>query len=121
MNKSMIQQQLEQYTLIRREVASLQNMIAEGKGQFADCIRAEMQEKLAACEQLCVKQQVEIVQLILCVPQLKQRLILQERYLNGKKWRVIAKQTGYSHSQVFRLHREGIQTLEQLIGESEKL
>lgn len=76
---------------------------------------AEKAQELKEAEIWAIETRQQIFRTIMAVPDVKGS-VLQERYVNLKKWEDIADTVGYSLRQTHNLHREALGIIQDLIG-----
>jgi len=76
-----------------------------------------LKEQVNAQTAELLKLRGEIQQTLGRIDNLTVRFLLEERYLLYKSWDEICYETGFSRDYVYRLHRQGLSSVEQIRGE----
>lgn len=76
--------------------------------KVADCAEAPMIESETA--QL-LQRRAEVLAAIESAPEPIMRTILEARYINGLKWEDIARMTGYSVDNAFKIHQKALRQM----------
>lgn len=76
-----------------------------------------LKEQVQAQTAELLKLRGEIQQTLGRIDNLTVRFLLEERYLLYKSWDEICYETGFSRDYVYRLHRQGLSSVEQIRGE----
>ena len=92
----------------RVQTSSCRDRIGLNTARFldamAECARDIMQ---------LVRLQQEIVAAINALPRPEYRLILHERYINGKKWEEIAEECNYDVRTIYRIHGKALAAIKK--------
>ena len=62
-----------------------------------------------------IKTKEELLEVINQVSDINHQVILEKRYIAGKTWEDIAKETGYDRSTVYRNHGKALKEVEEII------
>lgn len=75
----------------------------------------DMEMELKTKVQMLSRLKEDIQRRVNSLPNAKQRKILTERYIDGKSWGQIAESNGIGERWMFRLHKSGLEKLEESI------
>jgi len=75
----------------------------------------DLEEEVNADIDELIRLKAEILETISGVEDINQQVILEKRYIAGKTWEDIARETGYDRSTIYRNHGKALKEIEAII------